>query len=63
MSKLVADISTDKSISFTIANTEFLLRLLLTSQYEGKEIEAAYDALQKIKALHKRLLAHGQKVI
>ena len=42
-----------------VKDTEFILRKLMESQYDGREIEQASDTIGKIKGLHAELLEHG----
>jgi len=43
-----------------IRDTEFLLRLIMTSKIDGSDLEVASDVVKKIKALHAKIV--GQKV-
>lgn len=52
-----------EKVRFSIQDTEFLLRLILGSQFDGKEVEAANAVLQKIKKLHKTLMNAEQSVM
>tara|TARA_R100000152_G_C6748037_1_gene171620 strand:- start:590 stop:796 length:207 start_codon:yes stop_codon:yes gene_type:complete len=47
-------------IGFTIKDTEFLLRHLMISSVDGKDIEIANSVLTKLKKIHEQLM---QKVV
>ena len=46
-------------VSFTIEDTEYLLRKLMQVQIEGREVETASRVLKKVKELHKQRLDMG----
>ena len=41
-----------------IRDSEFLLRLIMTSKIDGADLEVASDVVKKIKELHARIVAH-----
>jgi|10_taG_2_1085330.scaffolds.fasta_scaffold280782_2 uncharacterized protein YjbI with pentapeptide repeats len=43
----------DSSVSLNIRDTDFLLKTLMGSQFEGSEIEQAYLTMQKLSKLHR----------
>ena len=50
----------EDKIGFTIKDTEFLLRHLMVSSIDGKDIEMANSVLTKLKKIHEQLM---QKVV
>ena len=46
-------------VSFTIEDTEYLLRKLMQVQIEGREVEVASRVLTKVKELHQQILDMG----
>ena len=52
----------DEDIVFTIQDTEYLLRKLVESQIDGREVEQASEVMKKVKELHKRLMGQGVAV-
>ena len=50
MSKIIND------VKFTVKDTDFLLKLIMRSQFDGSEIEIAYSVIQKLLELHRRHL-------
>jgi len=60
--KLVEDKSKEDNIIFTIQDTEYLLRKLVESQIDGREVEQASEVMKKVKELHKRLMGQGVAV-
>ncbi len=44
--------------AWTIKDTEFLLRLIMSSKIDGGDIEIAASAIKKVKALHYQILEH-----
>ena len=46
-------------VSFTIEDTEYLLRKLMQVQIEGREVETASRVLKKVKELHQQILDMG----
>ena len=53
---------TEEDILFTIQDTEYLLRKLVESKIDGREIEQASEVMKKVKELHKRLMGQGVAV-
>ena len=49
----------EEDIVFTIQDTEYLLRKLVESKIDGREVEQASEVMKKVKELHKRLMEHG----
>jgi len=52
----------DEDIIFTIQDTEYLLRKLVESKIDGREVEQASEVMKKVKELHKRLMGQGVAV-
>lgn len=48
----------DNNEKWTIKDTEFLLRLIMSSKIDGGDIEIAASAIKKVKALHYQILEH-----
>lgn len=46
-------------VSFSIEDTEYLLRKLMQVQIEGREVEIASRVLTKVKELHQQILDMG----
>ena len=53
----------DKEVSFTIADTEFLIRFILVNDISGKDLEVASGVLSKIKNIHKSLMENKYGVL
>ena len=60
--ELVKSESVEDDIVFTIQDTEYLLRKLVESKIDGREVEQASDVMKKVKELHKRLMGQGVAV-
>ena len=58
----IVESSSDNDIVFTIQDTEYLLRKLVESKIDGREVEQASEVMKKVKELHKRLMGHGVAV-
>jgi hypothetical protein len=56
MSKIATLATTKNSTEFTIKETDFLLKLLMRSQYDGVDIEVAYKVIKKLSDIHKAKL-------
>ncbi len=56
MSKLVKSIEVKDNISFSVKDTDFLLKLIMRSSFEGSDLEVAYNVLSKLAKLHKEKL-------
>ena len=52
MSKLVNNIKSSK-VSLNVKETDFLLKLLLKSTFQGAEIEVAYETIKKLTEMHR----------
>ena len=55
MSKLVANIQKPE-LKLSVKDTDFLLKLIMRSAFEGVEIESAYNVIQKLSEMHRRHL-------
>ena len=55
MSKLIATTQIPE-IKLSVKDTDFLLKLIMRSAFEGAEIESAYNVIQKLSELHRRHL-------
>ena len=60
--ELVEEESKEDDIVFTIQDTEYLLRKLVESKIDGREVEQASEVMKKVKELHKRLMGQGVAV-
>ena len=60
--ELVKSESVEDDIVFTIQDTEYLLRKLVESKIDGREVEQASEVMKKVKELHKRLMGQGVAV-
>lgn len=59
MSKLVPQAvreSVVKKSSLSIKDTDFLLKLILKSTFEGSELEVAFRVMEKLATMHKGYL-------
>jgi hypothetical protein len=59
MSKLVPQAvreSVTKKTSLSIKDTDFLLKLILKSTFEGSELEVAFRVMEKLATMHKGYL-------
>jgi hypothetical protein len=55
----------DESVSksrWTIRDTEFLLRLIMSSKIDGADIETASSVIKKVKNIHKRIVENEVSV-
>lgn len=52
MSKLVNN-TRSSNISLNVKETDFLLKLLLKSTFQGAEIEVAYETIKKLTEMHR----------
>jgi len=50
-------------VNFAIRDTEFLIRLILANQIDGKDVEIASSVLNKIKKIHEKLMLKSQEII
>jgi hypothetical protein len=55
MSKLVANVQKPE-IKLSVKDTDFLLKLIMKSAFEGVEIESAYNVIQKLSEMHRKHL-------
>jgi hypothetical protein len=55
MSKLIANVQ-NPEIKLSVKDTDFLLKLIMRSAFEGAEIESAYNVIQKLSELHRKHL-------
>tara|TARA_R100001443_G_scaffold105629_1_gene114700 strand:+ start:694 stop:870 length:177 start_codon:yes stop_codon:yes gene_type:complete len=56
MSKLTQVVKAKVQNEFTIKETDFLLKLLMRSQFDGVDIEVAYTVINKLSEIHKAKL-------
>ncbi|MBP24313.1 MAG: hypothetical protein CMH20_03370 [Methylophaga sp.] len=43
-------------VNLTVRDTDFLLKLIMRSQFEGNEVEQAYNVISKLVSKHRRNL-------
>jgi hypothetical protein len=55
MSRLVAN-AQKPEIKLSVKDTDFLLKLIMKSVFEGVEIESAYNVIQKLSEIHRNHL-------
>lgn len=55
MSRLVANVQKPE-IKLSVKDTDFLLKLIMKSAFEGVEIESAYNVIQKLSEMHRKHL-------
>ena len=55
MSKLIANVQRPE-IKLSVKDTDFLLKLIMRSAFEGVEIESAYNVIQKLSEIHRKHL-------
>jgi hypothetical protein len=55
MSKLIANIQKSE-LKLSVKDTDFLLKLIMKSVFEGVEIESAYNVIQKLSEMHRKHL-------
>ena len=60
MSQYVTNPAKQESIEpqWGIRDTEFLLRLIMTSKIDGSDLEVAAEVVSKRKELHSRIVTH-----
>lgn len=46
----------EPNITFSIHDTELLLRILLDTQYSGRDVAQATDTIEKVRKIHEKLL-------
>ena len=50
------------SVKFSIKHTEFLIRLVSSSQINGHDLEIAMDTKEKLLAVHNKLMAKTESI-
>jgi len=55
MSKVVANVQKPE-LKLSVKDTDFLLKLIMRSAFEGVEIESAYNVIQKLSEMHRKHL-------
>ena len=50
------NIKNEPNVEFSIHDTELLLRVLLETQYSGRDVAQATDTIAKVREVHDRLL-------
>lgn len=50
------NIKNQPNVEFSIHDTELLLRVLLETQYSGRDVAQATDTIAKVREVHERLL-------
>jgi len=55
MSKLVPSVQKPE-LKLSVKDTDFLLKLIMRSAFEGVEIESAYNVIQKLSEMHRKHL-------
>ena len=53
MSQLSQIKKKDTEIKLSVKDTDFLLKLIMRSAFEGVEIESAYNVIKKLSELHR----------
>lgn len=56
MSRFVKASNNQNETKWNIRDTEFLLRLIMSSKIDGADIEQASSVLSKIKDIHKQIV-------
>ena len=46
----------EPNVTFSIHDTELLLRILLDTQYSGRDVAQATDTISKVRQVHEKLL-------
>ena len=46
----------EPNVTFSIHDTELLLRILLDTQYSGRDVSQATDTIGKVRQVHEKLL-------
>lgn len=46
----------EPNVTFSIHDTELLLRVLLETQYSGRDVSQATDTIGKVRRVHEKLL-------
>jgi len=55
-SSVFSDEEQDKKIEFSVRDTDFLIKMIMRSTFEGSELKVAYNVLEKLTELHRRNL-------
>ena len=50
------NIKNQPNVEFSVHDTELLLRVLLETQYSGRDVAQATDTIAKVREVHDRLL-------
>lgn len=45
-----------EDVKFSVKDTDFMLKLIMRSEFTGGEVETAYRVIQKLSELHRRHL-------
>jgi len=56
MSKIVSKNMIAEDVKFSVKDTDFMLKLIMRSEFTGGEVETAYRVIQKLSELHRRHL-------
>jgi len=55
VSKLIDNVKKPE-LKLSVKDTDFLLKLIMKSVFEGVEIESAYNVIQKLSEMHRKHL-------
>jgi len=50
------NIPNEPNVTFSVHDTELLLRVLLETQYSGRDVSQATNTITKVRQVHERLL-------
>lgn len=53
----------EPKVSFSIVDTEFLIRLILSSSIDGKDVDNCSSVLKKIKKIHEILVSNREGIL
>ena len=53
----------EPKVSFSIVDTEFLIRLILSSSIDGKDVDNCSSVLKKIKQIHEVLVSNREGIL
>ena len=56
------NIKNQPNVEFSIHDTELLLRVLLETQYSGRDVAQATDTIAKVREVHDRLLKNRELI-
>ena len=59
---LSKELSEKPRVRLAIRDTEFLIRLILNNQIDGKDVEIASEVLKKVKEVHNNLMMKSQEL-